>query len=150
MLGESLPLDASHSAHSPPSVFGSSEAASAGFHDIKKSPGCLPVSHIMAYGVPVSRLPEERGRMLDVIGPNFQCELYNVFRCSTAYRITLCQSEWYADVAPQPNSISGRVPLPIPVGLLLGFRGEGTQRGRTTPTWCGGRLQTDGVNTCKL
>jgi hypothetical protein len=33
---------------------------------------------------------------------------------------------------------------------LLGFRGEETQRGRTTPTWCGGRLQTDGVNTCKL
>jgi hypothetical protein len=30
---------------------------------------------------------------------------------------------------------------------LLGFRGEETQRERTTPTWCGGRLQTDGVNT---
>jgi hypothetical protein len=89
----------------------------------------------MAYGVPVSRLPEERGRMLDVVGRNPQCELYNVLRCSTAYRITLCQSNSYADVAPlSPAQYREDSPSPLPWGYPCGpeASGDGTVR-RPTP-----------------
>jgi hypothetical protein len=72
--------------------------------------------------------------MLDVVSRNSQCELYNVLRYSTAYRITLCQSDPYTDVPPLiPTQNREESPSPLwgyPYGLEAS--GDGPVR-QTTP-----------------